>query len=58
MVIPATIEVITVVNKDAQVVYQNVYANDHESAVEEYNVLQERNYDLLTEGGTITKRRF
>lgn len=52
------IEVITVVNKDAQVVYQSVHVNAHAAAVLEYNELQERNIDLLKEGGTITRRTF
>lgn len=58
MNIPTMIEVITVVSKDAMVVYQSVHVNDHEKAVKEYNELQERNTDLLHEGGTITKKRF
>ena len=58
MNIPTIIEVITVVNKDAMVIYQNIHVNNHEAAVREYNELQERNEDLLKEGGTITKKRF
>lgn len=58
MVIPATIEVITVVSKDAQVVYQNVHANDHEAAEREYNGLFTVWASLLRDGGTITRRRF
>ena len=58
MNIPTTIEVITVVSKDAMVVYQSIHVNNHERAVKEYNELQERNADLLRDGGTITKRKF
>lgn len=58
MNISTIIEVITVINKDAQVVYQSVHVNNHENAVNEYNELQERNTDLLKEGGTITRKRF
>ena len=58
MNIPTTIEVITVINKDAMVVYQSIHVNNHDAAVKEYNELQERNADLLRDGGTITKRKF
>lgn len=58
MNIPTMIEVITVVNKDAMVIYQSVHVNDHDKAVQEYTELQERNADLLHEGGTITRKRF
>lgn len=58
MNIPTRIEIITVVNKDAQVVYQSVHVNSLAAAILEYNELQERNADLLKDGGTITKRTF
>ena len=58
MNISTVIEVITVVSNDANVVFQSIHVNDHEAAVREYTELQERNADLLREGGTITRRRF
>lgn len=55
MNIKARIDVLTVVNKDAMVVYQTIHVNDREGAIKEYDGLQDKYASLLREGGTVTR---